>query len=457
VIDQVDCLVIGAGPGGYVAAIRAAQLGMRTAIVEREASLGGRCLHWACIPAKTVLRSADALSEIRLAAELGIDAGHPSVSFTKIADRRRQVIGTLESGIRALLAKNGIEIVIGEASIDADRTVRVGERTLQAGTALVLATGSVGQAPPGIDFGPRVIGTEQAWAFDALPTSIAVLGAGASGAEIASAYARLGTRTSLFEHAERVLPTEDPDISSAVVRGLREQGIDVFTSARVREVRELGDRVALRGGEDDIQAEWLVLATGRTPDTDHLGLERAGVSRSDSGHVQVDRYQRTSAEGVYAIGDLVAGPALAHKASEEGIIAVETAAGRSPTPLDHSDIPRATFCAPNVASFGLTEGAARAAGHDVSVGKVSYSAVGAAAVFGDRRGLVKIVGDRTYGTILGAHIVGSRAPDLIQQLVTAKHLEGGYNDIARIVHGHPTLSESVLEAARAADGWLIHG
>jgi dihydrolipoamide dehydrogenase len=457
VIDEFDCVVIGSGPGGYVSAIRAAQLGMRTAIIERESSMGGRCLHWACIPAKTVLRSADIVSEIRQAGEFGIDAGPPVVSFSRIAERRGQVITSLASGVRALLAKNRVEIIVGEARLHTERSIQIGDRTLRPNLALILATGSTRQAPPGIVFAERIIGTEEAWAFNQLPSSLAVLGAGASGAEIASGYARLGTQVHLFEYAERVLPAEDSDVCALVERRFRDQGIEVSTSAVVTNVHGSDEYVEFQVGDDHFQTEWLVVATGRRPDVDNLGLQPAGITLTEAGLVDVDRYQRTTADGIYAIGDLVGGPALAHKASEEGIVAVETAAGNTVAPMNYSNIPRATFCTPSVASVGLTEDAARAADYDVVVGNVPYSAVGAGTVYGDKRGLVKIIGDRTYGTILGAHIVGSKATELIQQFADAMHLEGGYPELARIVHGHPTLSEAVLEAARATDGWVIHG
>jgi dihydrolipoamide dehydrogenase len=302
-----------------------------------------------------------------------------------------------------------------------------------------------------------VIGTEEAWALEALPKSLAVVGAGASGAEIASAYARLGTEVLLFEALDRVLPTEDADISKVVERGLKRQGIAVHTGTLVKDVQSAEQTVSCTYGENSGEFEWLVIAAGRGPDIEALGLDSAGVKLDDAGLIAVDGALRTSVEGVYAIGDLVRGPALAHKASDEGIIAVEDAAGRETHPIEYIDVPRATFCTPNVGSFGLTEAQAREQGYDVVVGKLQYGAVGAGTVYGDRTGLVKVVGERKYGELLGGHIVGSRATELIQELVNVRALEGGYPEVARIIHGHPTLSEAVMEAGRAADGWLIHG
>jgi dihydrolipoamide dehydrogenase len=302
-----------------------------------------------------------------------------------------------------------------------------------------------------------VIGTEEAWALDALPKSMAIVGAGASGAEIASAYARLGVEVLLFEALDRVLPTEDADISKAAERGLKKQGMTIHTGTLVQNVQAGESSVKFTYGEESGEAEWLVIAAGRAPDVEALGLQAAGVKLADNGLIEVDGAMRTSAPGVYAIGDLVHGPALAHKASDEGVIAVEDAAGMTTHPIEYIDIPRATFCTPNVASFGLTEAQAREQGYDVTVGKIQYGAVGAGTVYGDRTGVIKIVGEKKYGELLGGHIVGAKATELIQELVNARILEGGYPEVARIVHGHPTLSEGVMEAARAADGWLIHG
>jgi dihydrolipoamide dehydrogenase len=450
-----DCVVIGAGPGGYVAAIRAAQLGMTTAVVERE-SVGGRCLNVACIPAKAVLRAADVLTEVREAGEFGIRVAEASVDFAAVMERRGKVVATLTGGVAGLFKKNKIELVTGAGVLTEAGTVRVGEDELSAKT-IILATGSVPRSVPGIEFGGRIVGTEEAWAFAALPARLAVVGAGASGAEIASAYARLGSETHLFEVLDRVLPTEDADVSKVVARGFSRQGIAVHTATAIENVKSAEDSVSFSVGDEQIEVDWLVLAAGRGADVAGLGLEEAQVKLTERGLVEVDGAQRTSRQGVYAIGDLTAGPALAHKASDEGIIAVEDAAGLETHPLVHVDIPRATFCTPNVASFGLTEAQAREAGHDVAIGKVPYGAVGAGTIYGDRSGMVKLVGERRYGELLGAHIVGIRATELIQELVNVRALEGGFAEVARIVHGHPTLSEAVLEAARDCDGWLIHG
>jgi dihydrolipoyl dehydrogenase len=455
-----DCIVIGSGPGGYVAAIRAAQLGMKTAVVERD-RVGGRCLNYACIPAKAVLRSADILTEVQDAGEFGIKVSGHEIDFEAISKRRQKVIKTLTGGVAGLFKKGGIEVIEGHGAVTDDGNVRVGGQfdgtEITAGRCVVLATGSVPRPIPGTEFGGRVIGTEEAWGLEALPGSMAVVGAGASGAEIASGYARLGTKVTLFEALDRVLPTEDADISKVAERGLKKQGMEIRTKTLVENVQSGESSVTCSYGDEQGEFDWLVIAAGRGADVEGLGLEEAGVKIGDRGLVEVDGRMRTSAEKVYAIGDLVPGPALAHKASDEGIIAVEDAAGEETHPLEYIDIPRATFCTPNVGSFGLTEEQAREQDFDVVVGKLQYGAVGAGTVYGDRSGMIKIVGERKYGELLGGHIVGARATELIQELVNVRMLEGGYSEVAHIVHGHPTLSEAVMEAARAADGWLIHG
>ena len=450
-----DCIVIGSGPGGYVSAIRAAQLGMQTAIVEKDV-IGGRCLNYACIPAKAVLRVADILSEIDEASEFGITVSERSIDFAAVGERRRKVIKTLTGGVAGLMKKNKIDVIEGTASLTASGNVAVGDQELEAKT-VVIATGSIPKPVPGTSFGGRVIGTEEAWALEELPRTLAVIGAGASGAEIASAYGRMGTQVLLFEALDRVLPTEDADISKVAGRGLSKQNIEIHTGTLLESVQSGDSSVSFSYGDQQGEADWLVIAAGRAPDIEALNLDAAGVELDEAGLIAVDGRQRTSKENVYAIGDIVRGPALAHKSSDEGIIAVEDAAGMETHALEYVDIPRATFCSPNVASFGLTEEQAREQGLDIVVGRLQYGAVGAGTVYGDRSGVIKVIGDKQYGELVGGHIVGAKAVDLIQELVNAKALEGGYAEVARIVHGHPTFSEGVMEAARAADGWLIHG
>jgi len=457
--SSYDCIAIGSGPGGYVAAIRAAQLGMKTAVIEKD-TVGGRCLNYACIPAKAVLRVADILSEIDDADEFGIIVPERSVDFGRVGERRTKVVHTLTGGVAGLFKKNKIEYIEGHGSVTDDGNVKLGgnfDGTEIEAKTVVLATGSVPRPIPGTEFGGRVIGTEEAWALQELPETMAVVGAGASGAEVASCYGRLGTKVILLEALDRILPLEDADVSKVAARSLAKQNMTIHTGTRVEDVKPGDDSVSFSYGDESAEVEWFVIAAGRGPDVEGLGLDEAGVRLAENGLIEVDGAQRTSLKGVYAIGDLVRGPALAHKASDEGIIAVEDAAGMDTHPLELQDIPRATFCTPNVGSFGLTEEQAREQGYDVVVGKVNYGAVGAGTVYGDRGGLIKVVGEKKYGELIGGHIVGAKATDLIQELVNARSLEGGFHEVGRIVHAHPTLSEGVMEAARAADGWLIHG
>jgi dihydrolipoamide dehydrogenase len=453
--SRYDCIVIGSGPGGYVAAIRAAQLGMKTAVAEKDA-IGGRCLNYACIPAKAVLRVADVYTEVNEAGDFGIKVEGASVDFKGVTAHRDKVIKTLTGGVAGLLKKNKIDVLEGEASLTKDGKVVVGGNEYEAGN-VVLACGSVAKPLLGLEFGARVLDTAAAWLLDKQPAKIAIIGAGASGTEIASAYGRLGTEVVLLEALPQILPLEDADIAKACAREIAKQNVKIVTGANVEKVDVKKDKVTIDFGEGPTDFDYVCIAAGRAPDAEALGLAEAGIETDERGLIKVDGRMKTSRDNVYAIGDLVPGPALAHKASEEGVIAVEAAAGQDPHPLDYDFIPAVTFCHPQVASFGLTEAQAKEQGYDVVVGKVPMGAVGAPTVYGDRGGMIKIVGDKKYGELLGGHIVSTKAADLIEELVVARELEGGFPEVARIVHPHPAFAEAVLEAARATDGWLIHG
>lgn len=460
-----DMVVIGSGPGGYVAAIRAAQLGMKTAVIERD-RIGGRCLNYACIPAKAVLRSADLLDEVNAAAGFGVVvSGPPQVDFPAVAKRRDRVIKTMTGGVRGLLKKNDVEVIEGHGSIggQAEGAQRVAVesdqpmRQLSAGN-VILATGSLPRPILGLEFGGRVLDTAAAWLLNEQPASLAVIGAGASGVEIASGFGRLGTKVTLIEALPQILPLEDEEIAAVVEKELVKQNVEVLTGAQISAVEAGPGAVAIGLADGARNFDYVCLAVGRAPDVAALGLDTAGIELDPNGLVAVDEYQRTSVPNVYAIGDLVRGPALAHKASEEAVIAAEVAAGHLDNlqPVPTIDIPRATFCAPQVASFGLTERGAIETGRQLKVGRFPMAGVGAATVYGDRNGMIKIIGEAETGELLGAHIVGARAADLISELAVAKFAQIGFQEIARIVHAHPTFSEAVLEAARATDGWAIH-
>lgn len=462
-----DVAIVGAGPGGYVAAIRARQLGLTTVIIEKD-RIGGRCLNYACIPAKAVLRSADVLDEVLAAATFGVSLPEgtvPGVDFATVAQRRDRVVKTLTGGVAGLLKKHEITSLTGVAAFapaTVEGTIEIhisGEQELQAVRAanVILATGSVSLPILGLQFGGRVVDTAGAWLAVGLPSSLAVVGAGASGVEVASAFGRMGTRVTLIEALPQILPAEEPEIAETVAKELTKQNVGVIAGANIEGVEPGEASVAVMLGGERHEFEALCIAAGRTPDTAALNLDLYGVSTGERGLIEIDEYQRTANPHIYAIGDIVRGPALAHKASEEGIVVAESIAALPDVqPIVVDNIPRATFCSPQVSSIGLTEAEARATGANVTVGSFPLAAAGAATVYGDRSGFVKIIGDTQTGEILGAHAVGAKAADMIAELAVAKSGQVGYPDLARIIHAHPTISEAVLEAARAADGWVLH-
>jgi len=450
-----DLIVIGSGPGGYHAAVRAAQLGLETAVVEKDET-GGRCLNYACIPAKTLLRTAEIYEQAKNGEAIGIVADNIALDFGKLHERREEVRKGLTGGVAGLFKNHKIDLIKGEGSLTAEGNVKVGGEIHEAGS-VILATGSVALPIPGTEFGGRILDTWGAWSLPELPASMAIVGAGASGSEIASAYARFGTDVTLLEMLTQILPAEDRDMARVVERAFKKDGIEVVTGARVENVEAGADSVKLTYGDESREVEYLVIAGGRAADVTALGLGEVGLRLDDDGKIDVDGGQRTAVDGIYAIGDLTPGPALAHKAQEEGIVAAAAIAGHEFHPVDRDAIPGATFTHPQVGSVGLTEAQAKDAGHDVKAAKFKLGGVGAGSVYDDRDGMVKLVVDSAYGEILGAHIVGNRACDMIAELVAVKELEGGYQELAaQIVHPHPTISEAIPEAARAIDKWAIH-
>ena len=423
-------------------------------MVEKDKA-GGRCLNYACIPAKTMLYTAEVYDDAVNGAELGIKVTKATLDWKALSERRAKVSETLSDGVKMLWDKNKITMIAGEGSLTADGDVSVGGETYGAG-AVILATGSVALPIPGVEFSERVLDTWGAWSLPAQPKRLAVVGAGASGSEIASAYARYGTEVILVEMLDQILPLEDKDCARVVERTFKKQGINVATGTKVEGVSESTKSVKLKVGDSEEEVDYLVIAGGRAPDTEPLGLAEAKVETEENGRIKVDDVQRTSNPKVYAIGDLVRGPALAHKASEEGVVAAETIAGAPTHPVEIDLIPGATFCHPQVASVGLTEVEAKEAGREVKIAKFKLGGVGASAVYDDREGMVKLIADSKYGEIIGAHIVGNRACDMISEVVNVMALEGGYQELARIVHPHPTISEAILDAARAVDGWATH-
>ncbi len=452
--DSYDVTIIGSGPGGYHAAVRAAQLGLKTALVEKD-HIGGRCLNYACIPAKTLLRSADAYEAAKNGDALGVLADNVRIDWSRVHERRESIRKGLTGGVGSLLTKHGIDLIEGEGTLTPDGNVAVGIDVLETAN-VILATGSVALPIPGVEFGGRVLDTWGAWSLPELPKSLAVVGAGASGSEIASAYARFGTEVTLIELLDHILPSEDADVAGVVARSFKKQGIEVSTGAGVQSVEETGDTVRFSYEDKSGEVEYLAIAGGRSADVEGLNLGGAGVEFGDDGKIGVDPSQRTSVPGIYAIGDLTPGPALAHKAQEEGIVAAEAIAGHEFHPVDPKAIPGATFCHPQVASIGLTETDAKAAGHEVKTSRFKLGGVGAGAVYDDVAGMIKLVVDSEYGEILGAHMVGNHACDMISELVAVMGLEGGYQELTTIIHPHPTISEAIPEAARAIEKRAIH-
>jgi dihydrolipoamide dehydrogenase len=459
-----DLIVIGSGPGGYVAAIRAAQLGLRTAVVEKDPFLGGTCLHRGCIPTKAWLHSAHLLDEIREAEYFGILVGEPSYDLGKVHGYKRGVVQKNAKGIEFLFRKNKIDFLRGFGRVAGANQVAVeqgGESKVYETRFILIATGSV---PRDIAVAPadgqRILNSDHALELEQLPASIAVLGAGAVGSEFASIFRSFGVDVTLIEMLPRILPIEDEDASAEVERAFRKRGIKVLKGAKLDSVERIPTGVRLvvfQNGETKlVEADALLVAVGRAPVTAGLGLEALGVEL-ERGYVKVDAHMRSAVPSIFAIGDVVQTPWLAHVASAEGILAVETMAGYAGArPLDYDLVPSCTYCQPEVASVGLTEAKARELGYEVQVGKFPFSALAKAAILKSTEGFVKVVRGTKYDEVLGVHIVGPHATDLIAEACVAIGLETTTEELVRTIHAHPTLSEAVAEAAHAAMGHAIH-
>ena len=459
-----DLIVIGSGPGGYVAAIRASQLGMNVAVVER-AELGGICLNWGCIPTKSLLKSAQVLEYARHAADYGVKVEAAEPDFAAVVARSRAVADKMSKGIQYLFKKNNITVIPGTGKLTADKKVEVtngeGEKTLLEATHVILATGARSRQLPNIpQDGRRVIGYRQALTLDHRPASMIVVGSGAIGSELAYFYNAMGTKVLLVEFMPNVLPVEDEEVSKQVARSFKKAGIEVMVKSSVESVDTDGDllKVNIKNKKGEIEtheAEIVLSAVGITPNIENIGLEELGVA-TERGRVNVDGHYRTNVPGVYAIGDIVGGPALAHVASAEAICCVEAIAGLNPAPVDYSNIPGCTYVTPEVASVGLTEAKAREAGYEVKIGKFPFTASGKASAAGANEGFVKLVFNASDDTLLGAHMVGMNVTEMIAEMVLARAAKVKAHDIIKAVHPHPTMSEAVMEAASAAYGEAVH-
>jgi dihydrolipoamide dehydrogenase len=458
-----DLIVIGSGPGGYVAAIRASQLGLKTAIVEKE-SLGGICLNWGCIPTKALIKSAQVFEYLNHAADYGIKTSGGEIDFEAVIKRSRGVADGMSKGVQFLMKKNKIDVLVGYGSLKSKGTVSVksNDGTTKDFTAkhIIIATGGRSRELPNLkQDGKKIIGYRQAMIMPKQPKSMVVVGSGAIGIEFAYFYNSIGTQVTVVEFLDNIVPLEDEEISKGLFRSLKKQGINIMTSSTVESVDTSGEgckvNVKTATGNQVLEAEVVLSAIGISTNIEGIGLEENGV-KTDKGKVLVDDFYKTNIEGVYAIGDIVKGQALAHVASAEGIICVEKIAGHNPQPLDYNNIPGCTYCSPEVASVGYTEKAAKEAGYEIKVGKFPFSASGKASAAGSKDGFVKVIFDAKYGEFLGAHMLGNNVTELIAEVVTARKLEATGHEIIKSVHPHPTMSEAVMEAAAEAYGEVIH-
>jgi dihydrolipoamide dehydrogenase len=460
---KYDVTIVGAGPGGYVAAIRAAQLGLKTALVEKE-SLGGVCLNWGCIPTKALLRNAEVVSLLGRGKEFGFSVEGFEADFGAAVDRSRKVSERLVKGVGVLMRKNKVEVVEGEGRLKSPTSVEVtlndgGKRTLETQN-VVVATGGRARAIPGIEIdGERVLTYREAIVLRQLPASAIIVGAGPIGMEFAHVWSTYGTQVTVVEMLDRALPLEDAEVSKEIERAFKRRKVKILTATRVQGIETTADgvKVTVSGedGEQVLEAERALIAIGVRPNSEGVGLEEIGV-QIERGHIAIDDAMRTNVPGVYAIGDVTGKLALAHVASAQGVVAVETIAGAKAARLDYEMLPRCTYCQPQVASFGLTDSEAAERGQQVEVGRFPFRANGKALSLGDYDGFVKIVADAASGEILGAHLVGPEVTELLPELVLARTWELTPEEIARAVHAHPTLSEALMEAAHGVFGQTIH-
>jgi len=459
---KFDIIVIGSGPGGYVAAIRAAQLGKNVAVIEK-AELGGICLNWGCIPTKALLKSAQVFEYLKHSADYGINSDGGTADFAAIVKRSRGVAGNMSKGIEFLMKKNKITVIKGAAKLAGNKKVEVeaeGKKDVHEADHIIVATGARSRELPGVkQDGKKVVGYREAMVMPEQPKSMVIIGSGAIGMEFAYFYNTLGTKVTVIEFMPRVLPVEDEEVSKMMEKIYKKNGVEIMTESAVENVDTSGAgckvSVKTKTGNISIECDVVLSAAGIVSNLENLGLEAAGV-KTEKGKVLVDDNYKTNVAGVYAIGDIVHGPALAHVASAEGIICVEAIAGLHPHALNYNNIPGCTYCHPEVASVGLTEAQAKEKGYEIKVGKFPFSASGKASASGHKDGFVKVIFDAKYGEWLGCHMIGEGVTDMIAEAVVARNLETTGHEIIKSVHPHPTMSEAIMEAVAQAYNECIH-
>jgi dihydrolipoamide dehydrogenase len=462
-MSKYDVIVLGSGPGGYVTAIRASQLGLKTAIVEKE-SLGGVCLNWGCIPTKALIKSADVFNYLKHAEDYGLKVENVDKDFTAVVKRSRDIADGMSKGVQFLLKKNKIDVIMGYGTLKKGKKVEVkaedGSISTVEADHIIIATGSKSRVLPNLpQDGKKVIGYREAMTLKEQPKKLVVVGSGAIGVEFAYFYNAMGTEVTIIEYLDRIVPVEDIDISKQMERSFKKSGIKVMTSSEVTSVDTSGDsikvQVKTKKGEEVIDADVVLSAVGIETNLANIGLEELGIS-TDRGKVLVNQWYQTNLPGYYAIGDITAGPALAHVASAEGILCVEKIADMHVEPLDYGNIPGCTYSNPEIASVGMTEAQAKEAGYEIKVGKFPFSASGKASASGTKEGFVKVIFDAKYGEWLGCHMIGAGVTDMIAEAVIARKLETTGHEVLKTVHPHPTMSEAVMEAVADAYGEVIH-
>ena len=458
-----DVIVVGSGPGGYVTAIRASQLGLKTAVVEKE-NLGGVCLNWGCIPTKALLKSAQVFEYVKHAEDFGIKVSKYDKDFNAVVNRSRDVANGMSGGVQFLMKKNKITVLNGFGTVQSGKKVAVtdegGKESIYTASHIIIATGARSRELPSLpQDGKKIIGYRQAMTLEKQPKKLVVVGSGAIGIEFAYFYNSMGTEVTVVEYLPNIVPLEDEEVSKQLERTFKKSGIKIMTNSEVTSVDTSGAgckvTVKTKKGEEVLEADVVLSAVGIAPNIEGIGLEDVGIA-TDRGRVMVNDFYQTTVPGYYAIGDIVKGPALAHVASAEGILCVEKIAGHNVEPLDYGNIPGCTYCFPEVASVGMTEKAAKEAGYELKVGKFPFSASGKASASGHKDGFIKVIFDSKYGELLGAHMIGSNVTEMIAEAVLARKLETTGHEILKAVHPHPTLSEAFMEATAAAYDEVIH-